>query len=82
MYHAPSDATAVTSDISASKSGGIRAHLQAYLISLYMDCPPGMGLHCPSAEKRAAVEAAIRKGVITWHAFPHNAQVQCLFPDH
>jgi hypothetical protein len=53
----------------------IYPHLQAYLISLYMDCPPGMGLHCPSAEKRAAVEAAIREGVITWHAFPHNAQV-------
>jgi hypothetical protein len=50
--------------------------LQAYLISLYMDCPPGMGLHCPSAKERAAVEAAIRKGIITWHAFPHNAQVQ------
>lgn len=42
-----------------------------------MDCPPGMGLHCPRGKARADVEAAIRQGVITWHAFPHNAQVNC-----
>ena len=50
---------------------------QSYLVSLFLDCPPGMGLHCPSAEARAAVEAGIRAGAITWHAFPHNAQVAC-----
>jgi len=51
---------------------------QAYLVSLFLDCPPGMGLHCPGVEARAEVEAAIRSGVITWHAFPHNAQVRSL----
>lgn len=51
---------------------------QGYLVSLFLDCPPGMGLHCPGVEARAKVEAAIRSGVITWHAFPHNAQVMFL----
>ena len=49
--------------------------VQSYLISLFLDCPTGMNLHCPDAQAVAAVEAAIREGVITWHAFPHNAQV-------
>lgn len=48
---------------------------QAYLVSLFLDCPLGMRLHCPNAKARAKVEAAIRAGTITWHAFPHNAQV-------
>jgi hypothetical protein len=43
---------------------------QSFLVSLYFDCPPGMGLRCPGAGERAALEAAIRRGDITWHAHP------------
>lgn len=35
-----------------------------------------MNLHCPDADSVAAVSDAIRAGIITWHAFPHNAQVK------
>lgn len=49
--------------------------MQSYLISLFLDCPPGMNLHCPNSSAVAAVESAIRVGTINWHAFPHNAQV-------
>ncbi len=49
---------------------------QSYLVSLYLDCPEGMNLHCPDADSIAAVSDAIQEGVITWHAFPHNAQAR------
>ena len=52
--------------------------MQSYLVSLFLDCPAGMGLHCPNATAVRAVEDAIRDGTITWHAFPHNAQVRAV----
>lgn len=36
---------------------------QSYLVSLYLDCPPGMGLHCPDAQAiDHFVEVSIRQG--------------------
>ena len=29
---------------------------------------------CPNATLLAAVDAAVRSGIITWHALPHNAE--------
>lgn len=52
----------------------------SYLLSLFLDCPPGMDLHCPNATTVAAVTAAIRSGAITWHAHPHNAQYELYDP--
>ena len=51
---------------------------QSWIISMYLDCPPNMGLHCPSRANVSATEEAIRKGDITWHAFPHNAQLEIM----
>lgn len=48
----------------------------SFLLSLFLDCPPGMGLHCPNTSTKAAVEEAMRSGAITWHAHPHNAQYE------
>lgn len=48
----------------------------SYLLSLFLDCPTGMGLHCPNSTTTAAVVEAIRSGAITWHAHPHNAQYE------
>ena len=45
-----------------------------YLVSLFLDCPPSMGLHCPSDGEKDAFLEAVRKGDISWHAFPFNAQ--------
>eukprot|EP00755_Sulcionema_specki_P036283 Sspe_Gene.106579::Locus_84648_Transcript_1_1_Confidence_1.000_Length_668::g.106579::m.106579 len=44
---------------------------QAYYLSLYLDCPKGMGLHCPTAEQQEELRKAIAVGDITYHAFPH-----------
>ena len=42
----------------------------AFILSLFFDCPSGMGLKCPDSEQVARVEAAVRRGDITWTAFP------------
>ena len=51
---------------------------KAWLVSLYLDCPTGMGFQCPSAEARQTFEAAIRRGDIQWHAFPFNTQAELM----
>lgn len=37
-----------------------------------------MGLHCPAAAQQASFCQAARDGIITWHAFPFNAQIEML----
>jgi hypothetical protein len=48
----------------------------SYLLSLFLDCPTGMGLHCPNSTTTAAVVDAIRSGAITWQAHLHNTQYE------
>ena len=48
---------------------------QSWIVSMYLNCPPDLGLHCPSASAVAAFEGAVAAGDITWHAFPHNAEL-------
>lgn len=47
---------------------------QSWLISLYFDCPPGMGLNCPSQSTQNYIQSGIEKGYIFWHGFPFNSQ--------
>ena len=47
----------------------------SYLVSLFFDCPAGMGLECPTAELQENVTRAIKDGHIWWPAFPHNAEL-------
>lgn len=52
------------------------------LLSLYLDCPAnftlarGLTLQCPDADAQAAMEAAMVRGDITWHAGPMNQQFE------
>ena len=39
-----------------------------------------MGFMCPTAAQQDALRAAIRAGEITWHAFPHNAELENTSP--
>jgi len=50
----------------------------SYLVSLYLDCPPNMGLHCPSDEALSNFKDAVSRGDITWHAFPFNSEPEYL----
>lgn len=51
-------------------------HTQSWVVSLFLDCPARIGVKCPNSTAVASVKAAIRRGDITWHALPHNAQVR------
>lgn len=52
----------------------------SWMISLFFDCPTGLGLQCPDAKAKARVEAGIRAGDIVWPAFPTNADLATLDP--
>jgi len=54
----------------------------SYLISLYFDCPGGMGLQCPDSAAKDAVTQAIKAKDIVWPAFPHNAEATHHHPSH
>ena len=51
---------------------------QSWVISMFFDCPPNLGLHCPNATSKTNIRGAIHAGDITWHAFPHNAQLEVM----
>ncbi len=38
----------------------------AWLVSMYLDCPPGLGFHCPNATAASAFKAAVLRGDIYW----------------
>jgi hypothetical protein len=50
--------------------------LQSYYVLLYLDCPPALGLICPSPDAVAALKAAAKAGLVHWHAFPNNAELE------
>jgi hypothetical protein len=62
---------------------------QPWVLSFFMDCETNAGMkewrnaecglgpdimQCPNATTKAKLVAAIQRGDIFWHAFPHNAQ--------
>ena len=70
----------------------MRFTTQAYLISLFYDCPIGLGIHCPTQvchvfpysvqESIDKMNTCIEKGWITWHAFPHVAELEIMDEYH
>ena len=50
----------------------------SWIVSMYLDCPPNAGLHCPDAAALGEFDEAVRDGTITWHAFPHNAELSVI----
>ena len=44
-------------------------------IHVFRDCPPNIGLPCPTHEEVAELKAAAQRGDVHWHAFPHNAEL-------
>lgn len=48
---------------------------QSWYIWLYFNCPPNLGITCPSEQEQGALRDAISRGDVTYHAFPHNAEL-------
>lgn len=53
----------------------------AWLLDLFLDCPASIGVVCPTAEEASELEAAIRKGWVTWHAAPWNPNYEMMDAD-
>ncbi|XP_046330094.2 uncharacterized protein LOC124113675 isoform X1 [Haliotis rufescens] len=56
-----------------------------WLVSMYLDCPPnlvlaGIQLQCPNKTELSNFEAAIKMGIITWHAGPMNMNNEMFDP--
>lgn len=59
----------------------LRYMTHAYIVGLYLQCPPGRGLRCPAPSAVAAFKAAAKRGDIWWHAMPHNAELATMAPN-
>lgn len=63
------------------RTPGPESHIytsHSFLVSLYLACPPGMGLHCPSEAQVRDFQAAVSKGWITWTAQPGNMHIEMM----
>ena len=49
---------------------------QPYVLSNALDCPPNMNFTCLDDATRAQLVDAMKRGVITWHAFPYNSEAE------
>ena len=47
-----------------------------FLVYLYYNCYPELGLHCPNETQLGEFTEAISRGDVVWHAFPFNAQME------
>eukprot|EP00035_Acanthoeca_spectabilis_P023764 m.450846 g.450846 ORF g.450846 m.450846 type:complete len:766 (+) comp20055_c0_seq1:144-2441(+) len=47
----------------------------SFLVSLFLDCPPNMGLHCPTETAVEQFKAAVKAQHIVWPALPTNAEL-------
>ena len=52
----------------------------AWIVSLFLQCPPLLPIACPDSATRQLVLDGIRKGYITWHAFPFNVEMEFMDP--
>lgn len=52
----------------------------SWLVSMYLDCPVGLGFHCPNASAVNDFVAAVKRGDIYWHAYGFNSEPEG-YPD-
>lgn len=48
---------------------------KSWLVSLYLNCPKNL-FSCPTEEEVSQFKETVKKGDITWHAFPFNSQAE------
>jgi hypothetical protein len=73
----------VGSELEASAHGPdsprLRFTAQSWIVHLFLNCPKeyaARGLLCPSQQELQNFSLAVKKGYITWHAFPFNGQAE------
>eukprot|EP00041_Stephanoeca_diplocostata_P038930 m.1569137 g.1569137 ORF g.1569137 m.1569137 type:complete len:795 (+) comp25298_c0_seq5:74-2458(+) len=73
-------AASVGADLRKNCSQSLKWMTFSYLVSLYLDCPPGFGLHCPTEAALTTFKAAVAARDIVWPAFPTNAELAAADP--
>ena len=58
----------------------LRFMAQSYYISFALDCP-SHAIACPSLAVQQRLREGIRRGDVTWHAYPHNAELGNISPE-
>ncbi|CAL8470098.1 g9640 [Coccomyxa elongata] len=48
----------------------------SWLVSLFLDCPPDLGIDCPDDDAKKAFVDAVQRGDIWWHAMPFNSELE------
>lgn len=79
-HHIPQAIASAAALRNNSQGWRVKFMAQSYYLSFYLDCPPNMGFTCPTPAEKAALKQAIAQGEITWHAFPHNAELENTSP--
>eukprot|EP01043_Picozoa_sp_COSAG02_P041429 COSAG02_NODE_3433_length_6750_cov_29.777477_3_plen_925_part_00 len=83
MYFVEYFPAAVATSAELRQRGGperLRYMTHAYIVDLYLNCPPRRGLRCPPLSAVEAFTAAAKRGDIWWHAMPHNAELATMAP--
>mmetsp|Transcript_22686 Transcript_22686/g.44914 ORF Transcript_22686/g.44914 Transcript_22686/m.44914 type:complete len:749 (-) Transcript_22686:322-2568(-) len=78
------EAAAIAKDLRDNPAGHGEALIfttHPYIVSLLLNCSPGMGFSCPTSDEQATIRAAIKGGDIVMQAFPFNAETATYFPD-
>jgi hypothetical protein len=59
----------------SNSTARLRWMTHPYLVSLFIDCPPGLGLHCPTAAALQTFSAAVAAGDVWWQGFSANHEL-------
>ena len=68
-------------DNPGNASQGLIFTTHSYIVSLLLDCPPGMGFTCPTSDEHDIIRKAIQNGDIALQAFPHNSETATFNPE-
>lgn len=68
-------AAQVGADLKKTTGQSLKWMTFSFLVSLYVDCPPAMGLHCPGTASLAQFSQAVKDRHIVWPALPTNAEL-------
>jgi hypothetical protein len=77
----------VGAQLEANKTAGApRLHFtaQSWIVQLFLNCPAeyeARGVVCPSQDEIANFTLAVKRGYITWHAFPFNGEAEVFSTD-
>eukprot|EP01084_Bolivina_argentea_P311023 538316_1 len=62
-------------DLANSINSNYKFMTHSWLIDLFFDCPPNLGVRCPKNKEIKYLTKIINNQQLYWHAFPFNSQI-------